>query len=664
MTNHQFLRKVLRYQKTYGAKATIKRSINEIFNRMRRSIGHSHPHQALFDRDALLARIEHPNIRLVIFDIFDTLITRPLLDPENTKHWIAKRINCDRYPERRHAAEMSLREAGSEDVSLVHICTEYVRLFGTAEGDAQQLQSIEESIELALAQPLPGMIEVLKMAQQAGKKVVLASDMFLSSDVIKKLLQKCNILEYDTLYLSSEVGVRKSTGELFHHIAENEQILPEQAIMIGDHPVSDQQIPQQLGFQIAVLENPLALAAYFPRLNTWIEKVKSAGPTADELVLGNIVRTFFQVQPRQFLLDRASLTQCGRYGIGYAIVGPLLVAFSEWLIDQANADNIDRLFFLAREGQLMKDIHEVLTAGHNTPQSNYLVLSRRAVSVAMIRSHDDILAIARTDYQANSLSEFLLRRFGLTLDHTTLKALEQRGIWSHKRLVEIQAGQIDDALLAVLETLSDAIHRRAAMEREPMLSYLQQIKLTEGVAALVDVGYAGTIQGRLCDLLERKIQGYYMVTRAAAAEVRTRHGVRIAGCFGEDLATPDQSPLLRYNVPLEMFMGSDDPQISHYRYQDNHAVAGVYNPLSEAEKASIPLRSELRAGALAFARDYRSMKESGLGKLRIDPHLVVDIFRDFWEGASEFERAQIISIATDDYYCGMGIVHFATFLPH
>ncbi len=664
MTNHQFLRKVLRYQKTYGAKATVKRSINEILNRMRRSIGHSHPHHALFDRHALLTKIEHPSIRLVIFDIFDTLITRPLLNPENTKHWIAKRLDCKHYPERRRAAEMSLRKARNIDVSLANICAEYVRLFGTTEGDAQQLQSIEESIELVLAQPLLGMIEVLRIAKQAGKKVVLASDMFLSSNIIREMLKKCNIFEYDALYISSEVGVRKSTGGLFHHIIKEEQILPEQAIMIGDHPISDQLIPEQLGFHTTALESPLTLAENFPRLNAWIEKVKLSGSSADELVLGNIVRTFFQVQPRQLLLDRASLTQCGRYGIGYAIVGPLLATFSEWLIEQANADNIKRLYFLAREGQLMKDIHEILTAGYDTPQSNYLVLSRRAISVAMIRSHDDILAIARTDYQANSLAEFLLRRFGLTLDNTILTTLERRGIWSRKRQVEIHAGQIDSALLAVLDTLSVEIHRRAAREREPMLSYLQQIKLMEGSAALVDVGYAGTIQGRLCDLLERKIQGYYMVTREAAAEVRARYGVRISGCFGEDLATPDQSPLLRYNVPLEMFMGSDDPQISHYRYQNDRTVVGVYNPLSEAEKASIPLRSELRAGALAFARDYRSMKDSGLGKLRIDPSLVVDIFRDFWEGTSEFERAQIMSIATDDHYCGMGIVHFATFLSH
>jgi len=494
--------------------------------------------------------------------------------------------------------------------------------------------------------------------------VALASDMFLSSNAIRKMLEKCSISEYDVLYISSEVGVRKSTGELFHHIIKEEQILPEQAVMVGDHPISDQLIPEQLGFHIATLESPLALAANFPRINAWVEKVKSSGSSADELMLGNIVRTFFQVQPRQLLLDRASLTQCGRYGIGYAIVGPLLVTFSEWLVEQAHADSIDRFYFLSREGQLMKQIHEILTAGYDTPQSNYLVLSRRAISVAMIRSHDDILAIARTDYQANSLAEFLLHRFGLTLDSTTLTNFEQRGIWARKRRVEIQAGQIDSALLAVLEILSVEIHRRAAMERDPMLSYLQQIKLTEGSAALVDVGYAGTIQGRLCDLLERKIQGYYMVTRAAAAEVHARHGVRIAGCFGENLATPDQSPLLRYNVPLEMFMGSDDPQISHYCYQGDQTVVGVYNPLSEAEKASIPLRSELRAGALAFARDYRSMKDSGLGNLRIDPRLVVDIFRDFWEGTSECERAQIMSIATDDHYCGIGIVHFETFLSH
>lgn len=663
MTNHQFLRKVLRYRRTYGLQATSRRIVAEIFNRMRRSFGRAQFHHPLFDQRALVAKIEDPKIRLIIFDIFDTLITRPLLDPENTKQWVARRLNSEHYPERRHMAEASLRGAGRDDVSLTDICAEYVRLFGDVDGKAVYLQGLEESVELALALPLPGMVDMIDLAKKADKRVVLASDMFLSEDILRQMLEKCTVSGYDALYVSSEVGKRKSTGALYHHILKVEGVLHDQVVMIGDHPISDQQIPKQLGLHVIPLESPVGLANHFPRLKKWMEKINSADLPTDELVLGNIVRTFFQVQPDESVLDRASLTQRGRYGIGYAIMGPLLAAFSEWLSAQAKAEGIDRLYFLAREGQLMKDIHDVLTTGRDTPQSEYLVLSRRAVSVAMIRSREDILAIASTDYQANSLAEYFLRRFGLVLNEAVLADLHQRGIWLRGRPVEIHAGQIDGSLLAVLDTLSDEIYHRAAMERGPMLSYLRQAGLMEDKVALVDVGYAGTIQGRLCELLGRKIQGYYMVTRAASNEVRTRHGVRIAGCFGEDLVAPDQSPLLRYNLPLEMLMGSDDPQICHYRYQADHKVVGEYAPLSEDEKVSIPLRRELRAGALAFARDYRSLKDSGLGEFRISPQMAVDFFRDFWEGASASERAQIMTIAADDHYCGMGIVHFATFLP-
>jgi predicted HAD superfamily hydrolase len=664
MINRQFSRKVLRYYRTYGLQATIRRIVAETLNWVRRSFSQAQAsYYPKFDRRLLIAKIEDPEVKLIIFDIFDTLVTRPLLDPENTKRWVARCLNSERYPERRHAAEASLRTEAKHDVSLAEICAEYVRLFGNAEGEAAYLQALEESVELALALPLPNMLEMIDLAKRAGKRVVLASDMFLSEDILRQILGKCGVEGYDALYLSSRVGKRKSTGALYHHIMESEGVLWDQIVMIGDHPLSDQLIPKQLGLHVIPLESPLAVASYFPRLKGWVEKIKFGGLPTDELVLGNIVRAFFQVQADEFVLDRASLTQRGRYGIGYAIVGPLLAAFSEWLSAQASADGIDRLYFLAREGQLMKDVYDVLTTGLDTPQSEYLVLSRRAISVAMIRSREDILAIASTDYQANSLAEYLLRRFGLDLNEAVLAKLHRQEIWLPERRVEIHAGQIDEALIAVLDALADDIYDRAVMERGPMLSYLRQAGLMEGKVALVDVGYAGTIQGRLCELLERKIQGYYMVTRAASASVRARHGVRLAACFGEELAIPDESPLLRYNVPLEMLMGSDDPQISYYRCQNDQNVVGVYAPLSEDEKASIPLRRELREGAMAFARDYRAMKDAKLGELRIDPKMAVELFRDFWEGASASERAQIVSIAADDHYCGMGIVHFATFLP-
>jgi FMN phosphatase YigB (HAD superfamily) len=660
----QLLRKVIRHWRSYGARATLKRAFTEALNRVRRRLAGPRPLSIEPAGAALLARIREPAVKLVIFDIFDTLVTRPLLDPEHAKQWVAQHLRAPDYPARRQAAEISARERLGREVDLPDICAEYVRLYGAADGEAAGLQAAEEAVELALVHPLAGMVEVLNTARAMGKRVVLASDMFLSEVVIRRILSNCGIT-CDALYLSSALGKRKSTSALYSHICVAEHVSPAQILMIGDHPQSDQAIPARLGLQVAPAISPVQRLASFPRLSAWAAKVQASTDPADELVLGQCVRRFFDPPAGEATAyDQAALTQRGRYGIGYSIVGPLLVAFTQWLVARAKADGIERLYFLAREGQAMKAIHDVLMAGRPGPTAHYLVLSRRAISVPMIQSREDILAIARTDYQANALTEFLWRRYGLRLDGEALADLDRQGLWQADRLVEVQAGCLDDALVAVLDHLAPAIYDRVTVERGPMLAYLDRAGLASGAAALVDVGYAGTIQGRLCELTGAAVHGYYMITRAAAGQIRSRHGVRTAGCFGNDLDTPDQSPLLRYNVPLEMLMGADEPQIAHYRQAEDGSIVPVYGDLSADEIAANPLRGELRAGALDFARDWRRLLDAGLDVPHLSPTLAADLFRDFWEGISAAERAQIAAIATDDHYCGMGIVHFATFMPH
>lgn len=657
------IHRALAYYRNHGMRATLHRIRSEIRNHLRRRRGHPQLYTHAFDRAGLLERLQDPNIRLVIFDIFDTLISRPLIDPESTKRLVATRLGRPDFVARRHAAEASRRVRSEKDVSLAAICYEYTRLYGDEDNDAIALQAAEEAVELALARPQPMPVELLRIARRAGKRVVLASDMFLSETHLRRMLERCGITDFDAIYVSSETGVRKSTGDLYQHLLREERLLPQQALMIGDHPVSDQQIPAQLGLHVIGIESPRALAEHAPRFTAWQARAL-ASDVGTELWIGLIAQRFFNTAAGASPIDRAALTQGGRQNIGYAIVGPLLVAFSEWLLAQTAADGIERLYFLAREGQLMQAVFDALYGGTSEiPCSCYLVLSRRTISVPMLRTREDILDIARTTYLPNTLSEFIFRRYGLKLDDARLDALDAQGLWPRGRLVKVSGGQIDD-LLPVLDALADEILALACEERGAILAYLSSVGLeAPGRAAVVDVGYAGSIQGRLCEILERPLDGYYMVTRAAARRVQARFGVRIQSCFGHELESPDQCALLRYNVPLEMLMGSDDPQIRRYRLNAKGIPRGEFQDLSHDELISSPMRRELREGALDFARDYRALREAGLGPPRIDPRLAEALFADFWEGVADSERRAIYAIATDDHYCGMGIVHFATFLP-
>lgn len=646
------------FYRNYGIRATFLRIRDELVLRMRRR-RNPEVYQHTFDPDQFSAYLQNPEIRLVVFDIFDTLITRPLIDPESTKRWVAIQLGQPDYPARRHGAEAELRARTEHDVGLAAICAEYVRLFGNQDGDAARLQSAEEAVELALAAPRPGYAELPLMAHRAGKRVVLASDMFLSEAHLRQMLQQCGINDFDVLYVSSEVGVRKSSGGMYHHILKQEQVAPHQALMVGDHPVSDQHIPSGIGLKVMGLESLRALAEQSPRFAPWQTRAM-AEDVATEVWIGLIAQRFFGSVGHGISLDRAALTQGGRVNIGYAITGPLLVAFSEWLQNQVVADKVDRLYFLSREGQLMQAVYESLYGDSESPSTHYLVVSRRAITVPMLQTREDIHEIARATYLPNSLQEFIYRRYGLRLDAARLEELDS--LWPQGRKVAVSGGKIDH-LIPLLDALSAEILAIARQEEAGMRAYLQETGLpAPGAVAVVDVGYSGSIQARLCEMLQRPVNGYYMVTRAAAQQVCERFGVTIRSCFGQEQEGQPSPPTLRYNVPLEMLMGSDDPQIRCYR-REGQNITGEFHELSDDEIQSNPMRQELREGALAFARDYRALRDAGLGPLNINPKLAEALFADFWEGAAESERQAIYNIATDDHYCGMGIVHFATFLP-
>src|SRR5690606_37293147 len=100
--------------------------------------------------------------------------------------------------------------------------------------------------------------------------------------------------------------------------------------------------------------------------------------------------------------------------VGYAVAGPMLVSFVQWLIARARERQVDRLYFLAREGQLIAETYDRFArAQADLPEGRYLVVSRRAVNVPAIRSIEDVLDIASSYFGPGPLDAFLFERFGL-----------------------------------------------------------------------------------------------------------------------------------------------------------------------------------------------------------------------------------------------------------
>jgi hypothetical protein len=290
--------------------------------------------------------------------------------------------------------------------------------------------------------------------------------------------------------------------------------------------------------------------------------------------------------------------------------------------------------------------------------SEYLVLSRRAVTVPMIESIDDIFRIAADhEYFPNELNKLLKYRYGLMLEDDDLTDLHKKGLWKEGKLVEVK-GDIRQ-LKPVLEALAEKIVARSRIERPGLTAYLDMIGLKDvASAAVVDVGYSATIQGMLSGFLRKPLQGYYMLTSARSRETCNKHNIFARGYYGDQigLGESDVSPLWRRSFELETFLSSNDPQVICYLPDNNGKPEAVYQEHSDDERKSLDARTSIQRGMIAFVDDFFSLRNTVYPELTLPATLPEMLFGEFVEHMSSSEREMLSNLVLDDHYCGRGVV--------
>ena len=605
-------------------------------------------------------RLRSPEIGGIGFDIFDTLLTRPLLNPETVKEIIAERIGSEtgqKYLEMRPLAEVQARQEKKSDVNLDEIYQQMAKLSDISEEDLQQLKSWEEEIEDAILRPRPEAIELFREAVTAGKPIALVSDTFHRREFLEDCLNKRGIEGYDKLFASSELGSRKDGGKLYDSVLETYSLQPGSFLMIGDNERSDFQIPTDIGIQNIHLLKPVEIARGLPRFSNLVNQFEQTGSIHDEITLGMVIQknfapiTFQDINPEW-------LVEIDAYNIGYSLVGPLLTSFAQWLIANSQEDGIDRLYFLSREGKIIKKIYDIWAESvEDAPDSIYLEISRRAISMAAVENLDDILKIASTSYHANHLANFLKTRYGLALTPDKWAEInEEFNLFADTDIV-VADSEIDH-LVPLLTFLQPDIISKAKFELVGFLHYLEDKHFSEkDHSAVVDIGFGGTIQSYLNKLLGYKIHGYYLMTEERSQDNAEHSQVRIQGCFAKKVS-PDVNPplMFRRSFILEKLLSCNDPQIVYYDASDEQSLKKVYRDLAPQEKGSFEIRNHLHAGAQDFAKETSMIRTHVYPGFKPSIAVSKSLIEQFLKQITDDELAFLSKIVSDDYYCGRDLV--------
>lgn len=604
--------------------------------------------------------LHNPNIKVIGFDLFDTIFCRPLLDPESTKKIVARRIDektGNLYRDFRAIAEDQARIAKGSDVGLAEVYTQFARITGLANEKIQKIRDLEEEIEMAGLSLRPEILRLFQDALSTGKKVILVSDTTLSKDHLTRVVNRFGITGWDDLLVSNDIGLRKDDSTLYPFIFKRYHIQPGEFLMIGDNERSDYQIPVDMGSSGIHLMRPVELARGLPRLSILIQETEKSKNLDEEISLGLVVRkNFSQICLENF--DPASLFPVTPYNIGYSIVGPLLVSFSNWLVKTAQIDGINKLYFLSREGKIMRQVYDCWTKGvKNAPIADYLILSRRTAGVSAITAFADIERIARTTFYQNKVEKFLLTRFGLILTEEKWREITRKTGMEPESVIEIQNGNIGQ-VYSLLRYLEPEILAKAEVERVGLLKYLDSKGLNQtNDQAVVDVGYSGTVQGHLNKLLPMKVNGYYLMTDEKSKNISSEYQVVLRGCFEENIVPLIYLPLMfKDSFLIEKLLSSNDPQIEFYEMDERGSVVEHYRDLTISEIKSNKIRDEIAAGCLAYAEEASQMRNTLVPDF--DPSLNIGraMMETFLANLSPREREFLSQIVLDDYYCGRDLV--------
>ena len=423
----------------------------------------------------------------ISFDIFDTLVTRNLVDNKDVFKFVQEYYNLnynnrkekDFYKKRILAEKEARMHSLNEEISIEEIYS----FLDIDINEKNILFEIEKELEYKLCEKNKCGYQLYKYAFSKNKKIIIISDMYLDRETIEKILKK-NDIQYYKLFISSESKLTKSTGNLYKFVLNELKINPKNMLHIGDNLKSDYLNPKKLGINCIRIKNKK------------IKNIKEFGDKENKIY--NIIE--------KFINNKIGDNKEYFWNKGYECFGPVLYSYIKWLEENFKKQKYDNILFLSRDGYLMQKAFKIINSDIET---KYFYASRRALIVPTIHKYKDLSEILENNSFPKKMKiESFFKKIGIDKDN---EILNKCGYELDKY---IKAEELRDFIKDIPVELKNEIYSNSKKEYNNFMLYLTKNKIKNKIA-IIDIGWNGNMQQALCNMLNnisdnKEIDGYYM----------------------------------------------------------------------------------------------------------------------------------------------------------
>lgn len=549
------------------------------------------------------------------FDVFDTCITRMHAYPrdlfydlgmrlalasanDTTRHRFARQFQRARIRAEK-IANWRVRAAREHaDIFEIYHHVHWLMRFEHTPCDLAAAElALEEKTLYAIAETV-ARIDQLRMA---GNRIIFISDMYIPGRLLGPLLTRKGLMqEGDSLYVSCDVGVSKHSGKLFDHVLAQEKLAAGDLLHTGDNLDADIHKAAARGIR----------TCHFTAAHLSPREAHNAGRKLPRSPGASWLAAFGRRCRLAMRHEHGDLS----HPLDGAILGviiPFLLTYVLWVLDDARKRSIKRLYFVARDGEILFKIAKALNP--RDLELRYLYGSRRAwlPMAADPGSHFWRNALA-VPGQSNSHSD-IVARTGLedTEQEAVRTILGMSEVMWKQPLSGIEARNFIQEKLLANQKIVLLIKNRAESKRSAALAYFRQEDLLSDASwALVDAGWALNCQAALQYAITRRnpklsAKGYYI------------------GLSTDHLRREESGEFFHFS-PVGSILSRRRVVIEHFFLPSTHGSTIGYQ-LNKSGSSPCLGNDHRDESYLSFIRRLHDMATSCARMVRLDPALTADL---------------------------------------
>lgn len=527
---------------------------------------------------------------VVSFDIFDTLILRPFTEPADLFYFVGNDLGFMDFKNVRIQAEYEARmqcykKNDHMEIDIKDIWKQLSEMTGIP---AKKGMELEMQYEYSFCYANPFMQKVYQGLQKLGKKIIITSDMYLSSEFLEKMLRKNGYDGYERIFISNDYKASKAKGDLYDVVKK--AIAGKRLIHIGDNLHSD----------IAMAKKHKVDNLHYQNVNQYSLMYRPYDMSA---IIGSAYRG---------IINNYLYNGLGRYSksyeFGFIYGGLFVLGYCNYIHQYCKTHQIDKILFLSRDGDILMQAYKKMF-----PEDafEYVYWSRRAATQLMAENN-------RYDYFRRFLYHKVNcdKTISAVLKAMDLEALCEKlpeGIKSADELTDKNVKKLKRFIEENWDFVKEAY---SGKNKAAELYYRNALKDCKSACA-VDIGWAGSGAVSLGYLVQNvwnipcqvigMIAGTNTLYNAEpnASETFLQTGKLVAYMYSQshnrDLLKK-HDPNKGYNIFWEILLSSPTRQFRGFQW--NEVAEEVEFEFGDYDKNTDGIR-EIQTGILDFVSEYK-----------------------------------------------------------